>query len=513
MVLLFFAAALLALAPIAAEAQGVEPDPAAGRIPPLHVCPLGSRTGAAREEGRCLRAREGLMPAPPEVRSYFDLGPATSRPLPVEVRGAWRSAYPEDRNDGALWAGRGLSATVTGGVDLRWDRFRVALAPEVAWSANRAFQLPDTTAPGWSPFADPWSVPGWDRFLRPGPRSRTEWSAGDSYAEATAGPVRAGLSWERLRWGPARRYPLLFSGTAPGFAHLYAETARELPVGPGGVSLRTLAGRLEESAWFDADASNDRHRVLAAQAAWRLGFVPGLEVALSTVRHERAPGGVGGSGLGTFSFRLAFPEEGIEAYGEIGRGDLFVNAIAGVSESAHAQVYTLGMTRTDISPGGTHWRFWGELTKQALELPQPTADAAALALRAPAVPQGHTHRGQLLGSWIGPGSNAQTVGLDFPGDEGSLGFFAERVRRDDDTYYRVHQRYYGFHAHDLQWTLGARGEHHLPLAALGGVRAYLEAGVSRRKNRSFVGLDGGRSWSWVREWNGWWDLRLTWFPE
>ena len=212
------------------------------------------------------------------------------------------------------------------------------------------------------------------------------------------------------------------------------------------------------------------------------------------------------------SFRLFFPDEGIEAYGEVGRGELFTNGIRGVTDAGHAQIYTLGMTRSDISPGGVQWRFWGELTKQALELPQPAASGPALSLRSPTVPHGHTHRGQLLGSWIGPGSNAQIVGLDFPGDEGALGFFAERVRRDDDTYYRVHQQYYGFHAHDLEWTLGARGARQLALGVAGTVQLHLEGGISRRKNRSFVGLDGGRSWTWVREWNRWADLRLMWIP-
>lgn len=493
------------------------PDPNLGRRPPLGACALGARLGAAREEGACVRTRLTLLPPAPRVRTYLPVQDGSLRATPVEVRAGWRSAYPADRHDGMLWSGRGLSGSASGGLDARWRWIRVVVAPEVAWSANRPFAVPDTLTPGWSPYADPWNTPGLDRYLRPGERAVRWWGWGDSWVEGTVGPARLGLSTERLWWGPARRYPLLFSGTAGGFAHLYAETDGEVALGPGGVTLRLLGGRLRESGWFDADAGNDRHLVAAGQAAWRVGFVPGLEVALSAVRHAPPDAGGGadlpGSTLRTFAFRLAFPDEGMEAYGEVGWGELFTNGIRGVTDPEHAQVYTLGMTRSDISAGGLHWRFWGELTKQSLELPQPGASGVALALRTPALPHGHTNRGQLLGSWIGPGSNAQAVGVDFPGDAGSLGFFAERVRRDDDTYYRVHTINYGVFGYDLEWTLGARGARTLQLGPGGTLQLHAEGGVSRRKNRSFVGLDRGSNWTWVREWNRWMDLRLVWVPE
>ncbi|HSW31580.1 MAG TPA: hypothetical protein VLH75_18985 [Longimicrobiales bacterium] len=542
-VALVAAAAWTAAAPVGSAAQAPGPDtvprapagdPNFGLRPPLTGCPLGARLAIVREEGACVRARQTLLPSVPRVLTYLPLADGSLRATPMEMRGSWRSGYPADRNDGLLWSGRGLSASVTGGMEARWRRYALVLAPELARSANRSFLLPDTVSPGWSRYADPWNTPGLDRYLRPGEGPVTWLGWGDSYMEAGVGPARLGLSTERLWWGPARRYPLLFSGSGPGFPHVYAESDGEIALLSGGVRVRALGGHLDESDWFDADEGNDRRLLAAAQLAWRLGFVPGAEVALSVVRHEPLPdGGTGvlrwtqiatgdpegephqrrGSGMSTLSFRLSFPGEGIEAYGEVGHGVFFTNAIPGVSDASHAQVYTLGMTRSDISPGGVHWRFWGELTRQSLETPQPAASRAAVTLRAPSLPHGHTHRGQLLGSWIGPGSNAQIVGLDFPGDAGSLGFFAERVRRDDDTYVRVHYADHGFRAYDLEWTLGARGARSLSLGPGGTLQLHAEGGISRRKNRSFVGLDWGRNWTWVREWNRWLDLRLLWTPE
>lgn len=509
--------------------------PAPGRsqgVPSVGSCALGARLAFSREEGRCARARHEILPAQTDWWGWWRVGAVRVRALPVAWLASSRSGYPSDANNGAHWAGRGLSTSLSAGMEVQWSYLRFAFAPHVGWSGNRSFELPDSTPPGWSSFADPWGVPGLDRYLRPGPNAVAFLDAGDSYLEVDGGYVRGGLSTERFWWGPARRYPLLFSGTGPGFPHAFAETSEPLALGSGDVTLRLVGGHLRESGWFDADAGNDRRLVAAAQAAWRVGFVPGLEVALSVVRHEPLSGGeLGvrpwfqlftgdpsgedperrGSTLATASFRISFPEEGVEAYGEVGRGDLFVNALEGVSETRHAMVYTLGMTRSDTTRSGTPWRFWGEVTKQALELPQPGGSPQTAYRSGSSLPHGHTHRGQLLGTWIGPGSNAQTVGLDFPGGPVPWGVFAERIRRDDDTYYRVWQANYGFLGHDLEWTLGARGARIFAVAPLGSLRVSLDGGISRRKNRSFIGLDGV-NWTFRREWNRWADLRVMWVP-
>ena len=505
---------VLALAALLGAAPGEVVGQSPPQPPPTNSCSLAARSSVARAEGLCVLARQGLLPPAEDVGTWWVLGPFRGRILPTEVRATYRSAFPSDRNDGAPWAGRGLSAALLPGWQLRWDRFHLALAPALAWSQNRAFQVPDTVPPGWSAWADPWGVPGWDGYLRPGPGRVLEADLGDSFLEARWERGRAGASHERLWWGPARRYPLLFSGTGPGFPHLYGEVVVPVPRTPGEARITALAGRLTESPWFDADEGNDQRVLFAGQASWRLGFVPGLEAALSLVHHTPwSDGRTAGDGatLGTLSFRAAFPDEGVEAYGEVGRGALFVNPVEGVSETDHALVYTLGMTRTDTTASGTPWRFWGEITKQALELPQPAGDPGHAYATTPSPLQGHTHRGRPLGSYIGPGSNAQAVGVDYPGGSVAWGIFAERIRRDDDTYYRVWQNNYGFFGHDLEWTLGARGGTEVERREWGRLRVHVEGGVSRRKNRSFVGLDGV-NWTFHREWNRWMDLRVLWIP-
>jgi hypothetical protein len=326
---------------------------------------------------------------------------------------------------------------------------------------------------------------------------------------------------------------LLFSGTSGGFPHAYAETSRPLQTALGGFTGRLLWGQLRESRWWDADPGNNRTLLGAFQLGWRIDFVPGLELAYSVVRHEpSADGGLKlgqvaqlltgdpdgedpsrrGTPMGTFSVRFGFPDDGFEAYAEIGRGEGFLNPVLGVSDTRLSLIYVLGFARTDTTSSGGRWRVSGELVKQAMELPQPdapTPDPTTYALRQTG--HGHTHRGQLLGTWIGPGSNAQYVAVDWLRPTHTFGFFAERARRDDDTYFRVHTFDHGFRGHDLEWTLGVRGGGRLGGGpAMGPLGVGVEMAISRRKNRDFLGLLHAETRAFVREWNAWADVYLVW---
>jgi hypothetical protein len=493
------------------------------------ICPLGMRLSSGRSDRSCLDIRRLPLPPSPAVGTI-----STWALLPLRNTGSYRSAYPADRNNGVQWSGRGLSSAMSGGFRVQRGRLILSVEPEIAWAQNLGFSLPDTTTPGLSMFSYPWGNHGLDRFLRPGSGSSLELDPGASFLEVGAGPLSVGISSEPLWWGPARRYPLLFSGTSGGFPHAYAERSLPLETALGGFTGRLLWGRLQESPWYDADPENNRTLIGAFQLGWRIDFVPGLEVAYAVVRHEPLPaadlnlGQLGqlltgdpdgedpartGTTMGTFSVRLGFPQEGFEAYAEIGRGEGFLNPVPGVSDTRVSQIYVLGFARTDTSSSGGRWRVSGELMKQAMELPQPDAPTPDPTTYSPRrTGHGHTHRGQLLGSWIGPGSNAQYLAVDWLWARHTFGFFAERARRDDDTYFRVHAFDYSFRGHDLEWTLGVRGGGQLGgEQTMGPVGVGVEMAISRRKNRDFVGLDGGNR-VFLREWNAWADVYLVWTP-
>ena len=494
------------------------------------ICPLSVSLSSGRANRRCLDLRRLPLPAGPdfEITSRWTL-------LPFRSTGSYRNAYPADRNNGAHWAGRGLSSDVSGGFRVQVGGLILSVEPELVWAQNLGFALPDTTTLGLSSFSYPWGNGRLDRFIRPGNWRSLQFDLGNSFFEVRTGPLSAGVSNETLWWGPARRYPLLFSGTSGGFPHAYAQTSRPLETAFGALTARLLWGQLRESRWYDADPGNNRTLLGAFQLGWRIDFVPGLELAYSVVRHEPLPDGdlklgqLGqlfagdpddedparrGMPMGTVSVRFGFPEEGFEAYAEVGRGEGFLNPVPGLSDSRLSLIYTLGFARTDTTSSGGRWRVSGELVRQAMGLPQPAAPTLAVTTHAP--PRnghGHTHGGQLLGAWIGPGSNAQYVAVDWLRQTHTFGFFAERARRDDDTYFRLHARDYAFRGHDLEWTLGVRGGGRLGGGpTMGPIGVGIDMAISRRKNRDFVGLDQGGNRVFVREWNAWADVYLVWNP-
>ena len=63
------------------------------------------------------------------------------------------SAYPFGENDGAIWAGKGLTAVFEGGGVLRYGPLHLRLAPEASWSENEYFDLAEN---GYSQSAAYW---------------------------------------------------------------------------------------------------------------------------------------------------------------------------------------------------------------------------------------------------------------------------------------------------------------------------------------------------------------------
>jgi hypothetical protein len=95
------------------------------------------------------------------------------------------------------------------------------------------------------------------------------------------------------------------------------------------------------------------------------------------------------------------------------------------------------------------------------------------------VRQGYTHRGQLLGAWIGPGGDSQYLGVDLFSPNGSSGLFLERVRRNDAVFYT---RFRGARFnHDAEVTAGLRH-----IAFWRGLEIDGGLSYSYRYNRDFV---------------------------
>jgi hypothetical protein len=450
---------------------------------------------------------------------------------PAELHTEYNSAYANERNNGALWAGRGLATALSTGIHTRWGPFSAAFAPRILYHQNRAFETSAPKRPtGASPFSHPWYPNRIDWPVRFGARAFWTLDLGQSYLRLDSHGVALGLSNENLWWGPAARYPLLMSNNAPGFPHLYLGTARPLGTPLGEVEAQLIWGRLEESAYFDETAAGDRRLLAGLVLAYAPRGLPGLQLGAARVFMKAIPP----EGL-TFSewsigpfrrvtenplgkdnpeadnqlislfARWAFPEAGFEVYGEWSREDHWGDLKDLALEPDHSQAYVLGFQKT-AHLGARRLIVRGESASLRSSVPQFNGRANPTMYTHGQLRQGYTHRGQLLGAAIGPGSIARHLGVDLITSQGLAGLFLEQISHNEDTFRRRWARYYGPDGRDGEVAIGFR-----QMAPVKGFELAWEAALARRRNRYFQRLDGV-SRDFLTEWNGYLGVGLVWRP-
>jgi hypothetical protein len=213
----------------------------------------------------------------------------------------------------------------------------------------------------------------------------------------------------------------------------------------------------------------------------------------------------GGNQLISLYARWAHPLSGFEAYAEWAREDGWGEWSDLLREPDHSQAYTLGFQKTGDWRGKLRW--YGELAHLEAAIPLRGGRGISTLYTHYELLQGQTHGGQMLGAWIGPGSDTQLLGVQHYTDGAATTLEIERVRYDDDAYYNIWGRIYGHNGHDV--SLGATLGHTETLHDL-SVRAAL--GGARRFNRNFVYFDGSQPGIYRTETNLRLELDLSWIP-
>jgi hypothetical protein len=182
-------------------------------------------------------------------------------------------------------------------------------------------------------------------------------------------------------------------------------------------------------------------------------------------------------------FRWASAPGGFEVYGEWARQDTWQQWFRLLNRAEAPQAYTLGAQKV-VRTGSGAVRLTAEVSHLSDPLAQPSVGRGIHTIYvSPHVPQGHTHRGQLLGAPIGPGSESQFIGADVFWNLGRSSLSIERVRYDDDAFYAVWAQNQAPHGHDTE--LSFRAGHLLGRSAFS---LSAEVGYSFRYSRSLLGL-------------------------
>ncbi|HEY0242592.1 MAG TPA: capsule assembly Wzi family protein [Gemmatimonadaceae bacterium] len=502
-------------------------------LSPTGDYPVSIRSFSAREIAR-LTPSDTLHPW---ARRYFKLSERRTVALPMSVSTFANTSFPFGGNDGPVWKGRGLTGSVSSGLVTRWKSVAAVFAPLAFVSQNASIALMPNGQTGRLSFANgrfPLSV---DKPQTFGDGAYARFDPGESTLRLDFRALAAGVSTAGQWWGPTSEFPVVLGNNAGGFPHAFVGTAR--PVGPGGLRVhgRVVYGFLEQSDYspvtgadefVDFTETGTRRFMAGIIALVQIGGLKGWELGGSRFFHAGNTGGVSAHNLrlplqGFFKaglppeadtvfdndravrenqiasvfLRVAPPGSGLELYVEHGREDHSTDLYDYLLEPEHSSLTTTGFRKAWLTPRGlTAVR--GEAL--SYEFPsgvriRPLGNAGAYTHSV--LRQGHTHRGQLLASDVGPGSgNAQILVVERFTQSGRTAAFFRRAVTHESA-----EEYAGGDAirdtPDVMNTLGAevmRFRGSLDIILNASLTVELNRNLEFDKTNAGVGIVFRRAW-------------------
>jgi hypothetical protein len=446
---------LLALLPMALHAQAASSRTGA----------TWAETGAGSELERYLRTLQlgGAVPvrdwtvrafSPAELEALTPPGshPWSKRFAAVPKAGWWivrpaagligNSGFPWGMNDGPTWAGKGITAVATGGVAARWRAVSMQLAPHAWWTQNADFTpLPpmSKTGPGYLDYA----FVNIDLPQRFGDKALGQVDLGESWVRVDGFGVAAGFSSASEWWGPGVSSGFMLSNNAGGIPRLFLGTSSPRNIGIGQVHGRVFAGRLVPSSFSNDLTNPTRKRLgLGLVGSFEPRGVPGLVLGLTRFFHRRwrdggpnysdirqlwepflkegirgkddlaTIAGQADNQLASVFGRVVLPRGGVEVYSEYGREDHSWDALNLATEPDHISTVTFGFQKQLGSANAAqYWVAHGEVTNaRVTHLARVRGEG--LFYEHGQLLDGHTLRGQLLGSPFVRGGSGAELGAD-----------------------------------------------------------------------------------------------------
>lgn len=405
------------------------------------------------------------------------------------------------RNLGAMFPSNGMTNRFSVSAYARWGLVKLQLSPEFIYASNPDFQQTPASYPDWH-----WRIYYNEHLNRIDMPERYRDAAflqvlpGNSSVAVEVGSVELGVSTRNLWWGPAKRNSLLLSNNAPGFLHLSLNSRRPLEGPFGRVEFQGIWGRLESAGRepiplrrYDnfqvmpyREKPDDWRFLTGLVFAWQPKWTPGLWLGMgrTLMAYSKDMNRVDRY----FSFfrtpfeslqhrddlllpdtrdvfddkfaayiRYVAPEENLEFYVEWGRNMRPGSFKEFLDKPEHTMAYTLGMNKLyALSDGNRYFGIEVEITQIEKNNTWRVRDYPTWYV-SENIPHGYTHKGQVLGAAIGPGSNSQYLGINYLWDRNRVGVFGERVIYNNDLYYKLFTTSIFRHWADLNF--GISGEY------------------------------------------------------
>ncbi len=450
-------------------------------------------SGVTPGQSLLLRSASSLTPSLPLngrswVWDYID-------PQFLVVR---NSGMPVSQNNSALWAGRGVSTRTLTGIRVETSFAKLTFAPQIIASENLFWLQRHNYFQPLTPLSyigRGYTLPYYfytfpiDHPLSFGERRVRNFNMGESTLMVSHKGFEAGASNENNWWGPGIRNAMLLSNNAPGFPHLFIRTAKPVSTPLGGVEIRWLVGKLDESRYFDTLDTNNTRSLAAFAATLQSKWDPNLSVGVSRsvfatadgwekiplrwgdvfrgvtkdnpdildqlMQEDSVPGGR--DQLFTLFARWVFPASGAEVYAEWGRTRMPKSFASLLRAPNHTQGYTIGTQWRGAAGRSATVKLQAEITQ--LEQSATFRDGPVGSwYSSNRVIQGYTNRGHVIGASIGPGASSQFIAADYMRSTWQLGAYAGRIRWNEDVHGAYgFPDYVAYCNHDVSVYPGARG--------------------------------------------------------
>ncbi|MFP3043036.1 capsule assembly Wzi family protein [Treponema primitia] len=385
----------------------------------------------------------------------------------TELFTSYNSSIPYGQNDGALWQGKGINSSITGGVRFEGYGIEFTFKPQISFSQNLNFNY---ITPAYVSNSDYDFSNKADRFgdygvkyidapQRFGDEPFFIYDWGDSEIRYVWKTITIGFGTESIWLGPARINPIIHSNNAPTYPKLDLGVRKQPVTIPklnwyiGDIEARAWWGYLSESEYFDNDTSNDHNLITGfsfsyAPSSLLKGLTIGINRIMLTKWDEFDFTGIfdllnplmQSSSTGyderdqraSMVFSYLFPSVGFELYFEWARNDGTGSGIYGLIRNPfHTQAFTLGGRKNIIFNSAFQGELLVEITNlestREYEFAYPTTFYAHHIIT-----QGHTNRGQWIGSGSGSGGNSQYLGFTLFYKKGYSALFIQREGINND---------------------------------------------------------------------------------
>lgn len=392
--------------------------------------------------------------------------------LPLDLKMAYDHNHPDSRNDGAMIRSRGLQSYLSAGIYSELGPLSIQLKPELVWAQNKDYQ-------GF-PFKPRHYEITWalrylwfntiDQPERYGTVSYTKVLPGQSSIRLNQWGMSLGISTENIWWGPGIRNSIMMSNNAQGFPHITFNSQRPLKTALGAFEWQVLTGRLEASGYeppFSDVVFEGTVQYVPKPDDWRyfqaftfsyspkwvkglsLGFTRWIQQYSSVAKltndyfpafsnlFRKNDNNITRNELdrdqaaGLFG-RWVWFDSNAEFYFEFAKNDAAANFRDLLVDTDHSRALTVGLNKLfPTAKKNEFWQFNFEWTQTSQTESRLLRNASSWYLHG-RVRHGYTHNGEVLGSALGPGGNAQYLEVSRVNGFDRIGGAIERYVHNND---------------------------------------------------------------------------------